>query len=73
MISNPLARYATSRTTRGHTGSLRDYRDWEQELAAVGARWLEQLEELVNRYPGGAVAVAFSLGVGLGWWIKRHK
>jgi len=45
----------------------------EQELAAVGARWLEQLEELVNRYPGGAVAVAFSLGVGLGWWIKRHK
>jgi len=71
MISNPFQRVQSTPSLRAQLARLRDYRSWPDELSTTGKRWVEQVGELVGRYPAAAVAVAFSLGIGAGWWIKR--
>jgi hypothetical protein len=72
MISNPFKRGQSNPRLSGRLARLREQRPWPEDLTTTGKQWLEQSGDIVGRYPAVAIAVAFSLGIGVGWWIKRR-
>ena len=34
--------------------------------------WMEPVEQFVVKHPGASLAIAFTVGVSVAWWLKRR-